>query len=213
MSSPLEFSNGTDMVKIYTTQVRGRPVHQVLLGFNEPDREKQANLTVEDALDGWPKLEPAKMRLGSPSPAGGSARPGGWLDRFMAGARERGFRVDFACVHWYGENYDPGHRDQRSERVSEYLIAVHERCKKPVWLTEFALLKHNKGASATVAEQHAFMVKAMAMLDTLPYVERYSWFVFGSNKKEAPHTWFLLAPDGHLSELGKTYSAGLSVKQ
>ena len=29
MSAPIEFSNGTNTVKIYTTQVRGRPVHQV----------------------------------------------------------------------------------------------------------------------------------------------------------------------------------------
>ena len=49
----------------------------VLLGFNEPEREKQANMTVEEALELWPKLEATKMRLGSPAPAGGGARAGG----------------------------------------------------------------------------------------------------------------------------------------
>ena len=83
---------------------------------------------------------------------------------------------------------------------------MHERYQKPVWLTEFALSNHGKGAPATVAEQQAFMAKALPMLDALPFVERYGWFVFGAKKKEKPEQWFLLAPDGGLSDLGKTYS-------
>lgn len=177
---------------------------KVLLGFNEPDREKQANMTVEEALDVWPKLEATKMRIGSPVPAGGGARPGGWLDRFMTGAKEKGYRVDFVCLHWYGENYDP---DAATKSLKAYLTAVHERYQKPIWLTEFALSKHSTGAPATVAEQQAFIAKALPMLDGLPFVERYSWFVFGFSKKETLHKWYLVAADGRLSEVGKTYAA------
>ena len=180
-------------------QVKGK----VLLGFNEPDREKQAHLTVEEALELWPQLAATQMWLGSPAPAGGGARPGGWLDRFMTGAKEKGLRVDFICLHWYGENYDP---DAATKSLKAHLTAVHERYQKPVWLTEFALSNHGKGAPATVAEQQAFMAKALPMLDALPFVERYGWFVFGAKKKEKPEQWFLLAPDGGLSDLGKTYS-------
>jgi len=189
--------------------VSGQIKGKVLLGFNEPDREKQANMTVEEALQAWPQLEATQMRLGSPAPAGGPARPGGWLDRFMTGAREKGYRVDFICVHWYGENYDP---KAATKQLKAYLTAVHERYQKPVWLTEFALSNHGKGAPATVAEQQAFMAQALPMLDALPFVERYSWFVSGPNKKGKPENWFLLAPDGRLSELGQTYANTAPVK-
>ena len=187
-------------------QVQGN----VLLGFNEPDREKQSNITVEEALELWPKLESTKMRLGSPSPAGGPARPGGWLDRFMTGAKERGYRVDFICVHWYGENYDP---TAATNALKKYLTDVHDRYQRPVWLTEFTISKHDKGPPATLAEQQAFMEKALPMLDSLPFLERYSWFVFGFNKKGGPQNWYLLNADNELSEIGKTYSTASQEKR
>ena len=175
----------------------------VLLGFNEPNREKQANMTVEEALDLWPRLEATRMRLGSPAPAGGGATPGGWLDRFMAGCQERGYRVDFICLHWYGESYNP---EAATKALQSYLTAVHERYGKPIWLTEFAL-RNFKGDPATVAEQQAFMARVLPMLDGLPFVERYSWFVFGAERPSKPNSWYLLSPDGRLSELGLTYAA------
>jgi len=181
----------------------------VLLGFNEPERKKQADITVDEALDLWPKLEATQMRLGSPAPAGGGARPGGWLDRFMTGCKERGYRVDFVCLHWYGESYNP---EAATQALQSYLTAVHERYQKPIWLTEFALKNFkDKASPATIAEQQQFMAKALPMLDGLPFVERYSWFVFSWNKKEKTDNWYLLAPGGRLSELGITYGAtGLS---
>lgn len=177
---------------------------KVLLAFNEPERKKQGNITVEEALEAWPKLEATQMRLGSPAPAAGGARPGGWLDRFMTGAKERGYRVDFVCVHWYGEKYDP---DVATKDLKAYLSAVHQRYQKPIWLTEFALNNYKEGAApATAAEQQAFMVKALPMLDALPFVERYSWFVFSSNRKDKPQNWYLLSAEGNLTEVGETYS-------
>ncbi|NDG70678.1 MAG: hypothetical protein EBY32_05100, partial [Proteobacteria bacterium] len=40
-----------------------------------------------------------------------------------------------------------------------------------------------------------------------PFVERYSWFVFNSNRKAKTDSWYLLDSRGQLSELGKTYAA------
>ena len=45
----------------------------MLLGFNEPDLAEQANMTVEKALELWPRLEATGMRLGSPAVACGAA--------------------------------------------------------------------------------------------------------------------------------------------
>jgi len=144
------------------------------------------------------------MRLGSPAPAGGGARPGGWLDRFMTGCQEHGYRVDFICLHWYGENYNS---EAATKSLQSYLTAVHDHYHKPIWLTEFALSNHGKGAPATTAEQQQFILKALPMLEKLPFVERYSWFVFSSNRKGKPENWYLVDSNGQLSELGKTYAA------
>jgi hypothetical protein len=76
-----------------------------LLGFNEPDLAGQAEMTVEQALGLWPQLQATGMRLGSPAVAYGGNTPGGWLDRFMTGAKQRNLRVDFIALHWYGSDF------------------------------------------------------------------------------------------------------------
>lgn len=146
----------------------------VLLGFNEPDFASQSNMTVEQALELWPRLQATGLRLGSPAPAVGGAEPGGWLDRFMSGAAQRGYRVDFIALHWYGSDFSAaavGH-------LRGYLEAVWNRYHLPIWLTEFALIRW--GSSGAVypsdAEQVAFINGATRMLEDLSFVERYAWF-------------------------------------
>lgn len=145
-----------------------------LLGFNEPDFGSQANMTVEQALDLWPRLQDTGMRLGSPAVAVGGADAGGWLDRFMAGARERGLRVDFITLHWYGSDFG----DAAVGHLRDYVEAVHDRYGLPVWITEYALIKWVDGGSVfpTDAQQAAFVTGSTAMFESLPYVERYAWF-------------------------------------
>ncbi len=84
-----------------------------LLGFNEPDFADQANMTVEKALDLWPELEATKLRLGSPAVAWGADQENEWLDRFMDGAEQRGLRVDFITLHWYGGDFNPTNATQQ----------------------------------------------------------------------------------------------------
>jgi RNA polymerase sigma factor (sigma-70 family) len=146
----------------------------VLLAFNEPDLAGQANMTVEQALDLWPRLQATGMRLGSPAPAFGGADAGGWLDRFMIGARDRGYRVDFITVHWYGSDFSAaavGH-------LRSYLQAVHDRYGLPIWLTEYALIGFAGGGRTypTDEQQAAFVTGSTDMLESLSYVERYAWF-------------------------------------
>ncbi|PIG98398.1 hypothetical protein CS542_06290 [Pedobacter sp. IW39] len=43
-----------------------------MLGFNEPDLGDQSNMSVQDALAAWPKLESIGLPLGSPA----TAKPG-----------------------------------------------------------------------------------------------------------------------------------------
>jgi hypothetical protein len=150
----------------------------VLLGFNEPDFGSQSNMSVEQALDLWPQLQATGLRLGSPAVAVGAADAGGWLDRFLAGARERGYRVDFIALHWYGGDFS----DAGVGQLQGYIQAVHDRYHLPIWLTEYALIRFGDGGATypTDAEQAAFVSGSTAMLESLPYVERYAWFALPS---------------------------------
>jgi hypothetical protein len=145
----------------------------VLLGYNEPDLASQANMTPQQALDLWPKLQATGLVLGSPAVAAHAADAGGWLDQFMQGAHSRGYRVDFIAVHWYGSDF------RTAESVSQlqsYLQAVHDRYGLPIWLTEFALLKFAPGGPIypSLPQEVAFINASTAMLQRLPFVQRYA---------------------------------------
>jgi hypothetical protein len=145
----------------------------VLLGFNEPDFAQQANLTVERALDLWPQLQATGLRLGSPAPAINGAKAGDWLDRFMTGAKARGYRVDFIALHWYGSDFSTaavGH-------LRSYLQAVYDRYHLPIWLTEYALINFGGGQKFPSPDQQAaFVTASTTMLAGLSFVQRYAWF-------------------------------------
>jgi RNA polymerase sigma factor (sigma-70 family) len=145
-----------------------------LLGFNEPDMASQSNMTPAQALSLWPQLMATGMQLGSPAVADGGATPGGWLDQFMSGATARGYRVNFITLHWYGSDFATG---AAVSQLQSYLQAVYARYHLPIWLTEFALA--NFGGSPTTPtqqQQAAFLTAATAMLQGLPFVQRYAWF-------------------------------------
>jgi hypothetical protein len=163
-----------------STLDRAKAAGTTILGFNEPDFASQANMTVDQALSLWPRLQATGRGLGSPAVATGGATAGGWLDRFMTGARARGLRVDFITLHWYGSDFGSGAVGQ----LESYVSAVHDRYHVPIWLTEFALIRFgDQGATyPTASEEVAFIRGATAMLNGLPYVERYAWFALPTAK-------------------------------
>lgn len=176
----------------------------VLLGFNEPNLTSQSNMTVAQALDLWPKLMATGMTLGSPAVAYGAATPGGWLDQFMAGAKSRGYRVDFITLHWYGGDFAAGPAVQQLE---SYIQAVHARYHLPIWLTEFALTNFS-GATPTYptdAQQAAFVTAATKMLDGLPYVQRYAWFALPTSAGSG--TTGLFNPGPSVTQVGQAFEA------
>jgi Glycosyl hydrolase catalytic core len=153
---------------------RAKSSGRELLAFNEPDFASQANMSVEDALALWPKLQATGLRLGSPAVAVNAAQPGGWLDRFLSGAKQRGYRVDFITMHWYGSDFSDGATGQ----LKGYIQAVYSRYHLPIWLTEYALIRFTGSGSVypSDTQQVAFVKKSTAMLQSLSYVERYAWF-------------------------------------
>ncbi len=152
-----------------------------LLGFNEPDMAGQANMTVAKALELWPRLQSTGMRLGAPAVAYGGDVAGGWLDRFMKGAADRDYKVDFIPLHWYGADFDA---TRATEQLRGYLQATHNRYNKPIWLTEYALIDFSTGTPRypTPAQQAAFVKKSTAMLQGLSFVQRYAWFTLSADR-------------------------------
>jgi len=174
---------GAQFVPIVRTAANVTPVALVqaeqsgpiLLTFNEPDINTQANMTVGDALSIWPRLMATKLQLASPAVATGAATPGGWLDRFMKGVAQRHYRVNFIAIHWYGADFQT---DAAVTQLKSYLDSVHHRYDPPVWLTEYALIDFGAAGPVypTGAEQAAFVTASVRMLDNLAFVKRYAWF-------------------------------------
>jgi hypothetical protein len=166
-----------------TALAQAKAAGPYLLGFNEPDMDGQANMTVAAALARWPKLMATGKILGSPAVAWGGADVGGWLDRFMTGAKISGYRVDFIALHWYGGDFRTANA---VSQLRSYLQAVYNRYHKPIWLTEFALIDFSSGSARfpTQAQQAAFLTAATTMLGQLSYLQRYAWFALPATDKD-----------------------------
>lgn len=138
-----------------------------LLGFNEPERVKQGNMSVERALELWPQLEKAtegkKLQLGSPAT---SSDKGGveWFEAFMKGAEKRKLRIDFVATHWY--------RGRDVNGFEGYIDGLAQKYQCKVWLTEF-----NGGLNGGDIKDHIrFLKGALKFLDKADSVERYAFF-------------------------------------
>ena len=146
---------------------------RALLGFNEPDGRggnHQAGMSVEEAVALWPRLEAHGLRLGSPATTrDGTLGPGSWQRRFMAEVERRGLRVDFMAVHYYSTDGDV-------DAFRNWLIAVHREYRRPIWVTEFALIDWSRPSRTSFDANAGFAAEAIRMMETLPFVERHAWF-------------------------------------
>ena len=168
----------------------------LLLGFNEPDRVKQSNLSVERALALWPQLEATGLPLVSPST--GQPPSGSWLKEFMAAKP----RVDCVGVHWY-----EGPQVKQFQRQME---KWHEQYDRPILITEFAVadwgakkVEDNRYSAQQVLE---FMEKVVPWLESTPWVVGYSWFPF-LPCSAAGTCSALFDEKGNLTQLGECYAS------
>ena len=118
----------------------------------------------------------------------------------MTGAAQRDLRVDFIPIHWYGGDFSAAAVGQ----LKSYVEAVHARYGKPVWLTEYALIDFSGGSPRFPSQQEeaAFARGSSAMLESLPYVERYAWFALPADK---PTGTGLYTPGGTPNQAGEAY--------
>ena len=168
-----------------------------LLGYNEPDRPDQAKMNVGDAIYSWPDLLGTGLRLGAPATSDGGL---GWLYEFIDKADAAGLRVDFVPVHYYRATNDPGDAKGAADQFYQFLKGIHDRVKRPIWITEW-----NNGANWTSApdpnekQQKAAIAAMIKMLDETPFVERYAPFNWVEDARQ------LVRKDGSLTPAGEVY--------
>ena len=169
-----------------------------VLGFNEPDQSGQSNMTVSQALALWPQLQSIGLPLGSPAVSWPTVQ---WFTDFMDSVAAEHLRVDFICVHMYVGTDDVS--------FVQTLQQVYNQYHLPIWVTEFATADWNATTPAanmyTAADAMGFMQRLLPQLDSLSYVQRYSWF---SGDPTSAQLWpsALIASNGSLSPLGTWYA-------
>ncbi len=154
-------------------QSTGKPIH--LMGFNEPDQTGQANMTVDKAIELWPRLESMDRPLVAPVPASAF---GGWLSSFVSQANALGYRRDYTAVHWYGT--------PDVDNLISSLQQNYNTFGRPVWLTEFSTVRYSGTATWTNADNYNFLAAFLWRAESLPWLKRYSVFQFVEGGGNAP---------------------------
>jgi autotransporter-associated beta strand protein len=167
-----------------------------LLGYNEPDSADQANIAVADAIWSWPDLLGSGLRLGSPAPTDGGLN---WLYSFTDQADAAKLRIDFTAVHYY-RCFNPADPAGAASQMYNFLKAVHDRTKRPIWVTEWNNGANWTGCGDPSFEQQALAIQAMMdMMEAAPFVERYALFNWVEDVRRVK--W----DDGGLTTAGVVY--------
>jgi len=155
-----------------------------VLGFNEPDRAEQANMSVATAISLWDVMDDqfanAGIKLVSPAlgdDTGGRA----WLDDFMNQANALNLQVDAVAMHWYG-NVNISNPTATANGFLSRVDSWHNTYGKPIWITEFAGMDWGVDditSEDLIAFNEAFLAVVIPGLESRSYVERYAWWQYG----------------------------------
>jgi hypothetical protein len=179
------------------------------LGFNEPDNASQSNISSNDAVALWPRIQAMDVPLVSPAPANLS---NGWLAYFYDQATNLGYRVDYTAVHNY-----PSPNGGSSDNLVSFLQTAHDNWGRPVWLTEFSFVDWNGGATWTEEDNYNCLAEFLWRAESLPWLRHYGMFLFtaDTNNPIAPNPWTATTPaprsnafdtNGNLTPFGQLYA-------
>jgi len=177
-------------------QLKEEGTIKYILGFNEPDGKTQANMSVDEAIALWPKLESIGLPLGSPATVHGD---NAWMQEFMQKATDLELQVDFIAVHYYGGSNPLSFINK--------LKKIHQLYNKPIWITEFAVADWSATSNDTnkYSEEEVlyFMKEVLPALDQIDWIHRYSWY---DGAKAPLITSALFDTDDNLTALGQFYA-------
>lgn len=185
---------------------KNNPNAEWILGFNEPERSDQANMSVAQAISSWTTLSNgfagSGKKLVSPAVSDTSAGKA-WMSDFMTQANSAGLTVDAVAFHWYGWS-SPDNVAQAAANFMGSLNWYHQ-WNKPVFVTEFAI--HDWGGSYT--DEQISEANRQFLDIVIPQLEATSWV--------AGYSWYHWFSDAHLYEgnppkpttMGQTYVGAL----
>lgn len=144
-----------------------------ILSFNEPDHcgpaeEGGVCMDVQRAANAHRELiQPYKkdgVKIGSPAVTNGNEPNKGinYLTSFLEACHD--CDIDFVCAHWQWNN-----ADTEVQTFINHITEMHEKTKKPVWVTEFQAPQNN-------ANPAQWMKEAAEWMDKTDFVERYAYF-------------------------------------
>jgi hypothetical protein len=108
-------------------------------------------------------------------------------------------RVDFVAVHYY-RAVPPADTKRAASQFYGFLKGIHERTKRPIWVTEW-----NNGANWTNAgdptekQQKEAIEEMIEMLEKTPFIERYAIYNWVKEVRSVQRK------DGSLTPAGEVY--------
>ena len=171
--------------------VKARPGLEWVLGFNEPERTDQANMSVTSALDAWSRICNAfagtTVKLASPAVSDNTAGRD-WIADFMTQLEDRrtnatnpkynpNLRVDAIAFHWYGYS-SPANPTEAANWFMGSVDYYRNTYGKAVMPTEFAI--HDWAGNYTDQEiidaNRLFLDNVLPRLESRTYVPGYAWY-------------------------------------
>jgi hypothetical protein len=207
---PMAWSASSVTNPTFFQQLQGHS-SEYILGFNEPERAEQANMTVAQAIALWPQLMSTGKKLVSPA-VGDDASGRAWIADFMTQASALNYRVDAIAMHWYGDVRPTNAFSGFLSRVDFFNNTYTLNGQKlPIWVTEFAGIDWTGGVDPVTQEDNRrFLAGALPGLDSRAHVQRYAWFNWRTEAQLGDGTPFTPTTGGDLYN-GRTYATSQSV--
>lgn len=169
------------------------------LANNEPDNtadDREKVSSVSEVLRNWPAMMATGKRLGSPAVASNL----NWLYEFIDSIDAKGWRCDFVAVHayWYADWWS----------WQNDLRKIHERTKRPIWLTEMNYGanwtgwpgSNTSGNDANYAIEKQHLAPIIDGLEAEDYIERYAIY---NQVQDCRRVWL---GDSRLTPAGEYYA-------
>jgi len=171
-----------------------------VLGFNEPERSDQGDITVDQATNQWPQLEAVAdvygAKIGSPATANPMIP---WIIDFMNKAETNNLRVDFMAMHKYP-------KPDNSGSILNGAQALHDAYGKDVWITEFNAADWSGSNDYTHADSYTWMAEVLYRLESTDYIKRYAIFPWDGSSSASSASAVFEPGTQNLTPLGKLYS-------
>ncbi|MDD4637523.1 MAG: glycosyl hydrolase, partial [Bacteroidales bacterium] len=162
-----------------------------VLGYNEPDQTNQADMSMQEMINGWPSMMASGLRVGSPA----YASIGNGLYTFIRECEHRNYRIDFVALHAYFGGWE------RSNWTS-YFSDAYTNTRRPLWTTEWNNGANwtTEGGSKTEAEQKKDITYILDAMESTDYFERYSIYNWVEDWRRV-----IRDNDGSLTPAGEVY--------